>query len=329
MLVVARSLDVDGARRGSRSAIPAEAKQPPHFEPLFMTESQIEKSLDSFPIEWLEIQERHLLLEGDDVLAGLEVPRTYLRLQCEHELRGKHIQLRQAYLRIAGDPASSSRVLAARGERLRHAVPHAAAAARRAAARRAPAHVIERVADLFELDAQGLLGAHLVRYGGRSLQGRASCSTSTAASWPRSSASIGAIDELRVHERPARACAPAGSPGRAVRAVRGVAAARSSPPRCSRSRSRPPRRRRVRRTPRRRRPPIPGARSGFVNDRPASSTSRAREARGVPRPGRSKKTGAQFAVLTCGPPRPMTPSEYKVRVFERGASASKGETTAC
>src|SRR6185436_21110039 len=81
------------------------------YEPLFMTQSQIEKSLDTFPIEWLEIQERHLLLEGADVVGNLEVPLTYLRLQCEHELRGKHIQLRQAYLHQHARPADLEKTL--------------------------------------------------------------------------------------------------------------------------------------------------------------------------------------------------------------------------
>ena len=111
LLVVARALAVPTLER-LRQAIPV-SKKPPHFDPLFLTGGQIEKSLDSFPIEWLEIQERNLLIEGEDVLRPLEVPRTYLRLQCEHELRGKHIQLRQAYLFSARRPAELAHVLRA------------------------------------------------------------------------------------------------------------------------------------------------------------------------------------------------------------------------
>src|SRR2546422_978528 len=69
------------------------AKAMPRFEPLFMTQRNIEMSLDSFPVEWLEIRERHLLLEGEDLVATLEVQQAYVRMQCEHELRGKFIQL--------------------------------------------------------------------------------------------------------------------------------------------------------------------------------------------------------------------------------------------
>src|SRR5437773_3839754 len=67
-LVVARALTAERLDALAR-ALP-ESKQPPRFAPLFMTHRQIEGSLDSFPIEWIDIQERHLLLEGQDVLGN-------------------------------------------------------------------------------------------------------------------------------------------------------------------------------------------------------------------------------------------------------------------
>jgi hypothetical protein len=163
VLVICRSLDGDVLQRVA-AAIPATRKAP-HFEPLFMTKAQIVNSLDVFPIEWLEMQERHLLLEGENVLQGLEVPRTYLRLQLEHELRGKHIQLRQALLLHSREPAELVRLLAAAASsyaalfrtlvRLEGEAPPAESA-----------RVIERVADLFKLDAAALLIPHMLRYGG-------------------------------------------------------------------------------------------------------------------------------------------------------------------
>jgi hypothetical protein len=164
LLVVARTLDGEQLEAIAR-ALPRPRKAP-QVEPLFLTRGQIERSLDSFPIEWLEIQERHLRLEGDDVFSGLEVARTNLRLQCEHELRGKHIQLRQAYLLHHGDAATLTRTLRAGASgfatlfrtllRLRGEPLPAE-----------PARIIERVADLYRLDAQGLLSAHLFRYSTR------------------------------------------------------------------------------------------------------------------------------------------------------------------
>ena len=164
VLVVSRSLAGDVLER-LRHAIPA-AKKPPHFDPLFLTRGQVERSLDSFPIELLEIRERHLRIEGEDLFTTLDIPRDFLRLQCEHELRAKLIQLRQAYLATSKDPlqlvevlkraASSYSALFRTLLRLRGEVPPANTG-----------QVIERIADLFELDAEGLLGAHLVRYSHR------------------------------------------------------------------------------------------------------------------------------------------------------------------
>ena len=161
VLVVSRTLS--GEMLDALAAAIPTGKRPPHFDPLFLTHSQILKSLDVFPIEWLDIREQHLRIEGDDLCATLEVPRTNLRLQCEHELRGKHIRLRQAYLlaprkapeltHVLKTMASSFAALFRTLLRLRdEKVPSDTA------------HVIQRVADVYGLDATGLLGLHLLRY---------------------------------------------------------------------------------------------------------------------------------------------------------------------
>ncbi len=168
LLVVSRSLNLD-ILDAVRQVIP-EDRKPPHVSPLFLTQRQIEKSLDVFPIEWIDIKERHLLVEGLDVLGDYEVPRSNLRLQLEQELREKLITLRQAYLANARRPevledvlkaaASSFATLCRSLLRLRGESPPAQTA-----------QVIERVADVFQLQAEGLLAAHLVRYGERHIKG--------------------------------------------------------------------------------------------------------------------------------------------------------------
>lgn len=193
ILLVARALDT-GMLDALARAIPA-TRRAPHFDPLFLTRRQIEKSLDVFPIEWIEIQERNLLLEGEDVIAALAVPRTNFRLQLEHELRSKQIQLRQTFLAAAGKPAALERALGGSASsfatlfrsllRLRGEEPPAEAA-----------RVYERVADLFRLDAAGLLVPHMIR------SGRVTKRTETAARYRMFLAEIDrliiAIDELRV-----------------------------------------------------------------------------------------------------------------------------------
>ncbi len=161
ILIVARSLDGDTLDHVA-AAIPS-SKRPPHFDPLFLTHDQIVASLDVFPIEFLEIQECHLRLEGADVLGAITVPRRHLRLQCEQELRGKHLRLRQEYLAAGHD-----------AKRLQHALDALASSFHtqfrtllRLQGEPVPAsleRVIDRIAQLHRVDAAALLGPHLVRH---------------------------------------------------------------------------------------------------------------------------------------------------------------------
>jgi hypothetical protein len=68
--------------------------------PLFLTDEYMRSSSDVFPIEFLEMKENHILIYGEDFLERLEISRENLRLQCEQQLKGKLIRLRQAYLEI-------------------------------------------------------------------------------------------------------------------------------------------------------------------------------------------------------------------------------------
>jgi hypothetical protein len=69
--------------------------------PLFFDPETLQSSLDVFPIEFLDMQERHRILWGQDLLAPLRIGRDNLRLQCEQELRGKLLRLRQIYVESA------------------------------------------------------------------------------------------------------------------------------------------------------------------------------------------------------------------------------------
>jgi hypothetical protein len=70
--------------------------------PLFLTREYIASSLDSFPIEFLNMQRHYKVVYGEDVLAPLEIPRENLRLQCEEQLKGKLLHLRKAFLTTTG-----------------------------------------------------------------------------------------------------------------------------------------------------------------------------------------------------------------------------------
>jgi len=73
------------------------------FQPLFLSESYIIRSTDSFPIEFLDLKENYILLYGKDILKDLSIEVKNLRFQCEHELKAKLIALRQLYLKSNKD----------------------------------------------------------------------------------------------------------------------------------------------------------------------------------------------------------------------------------
>ncbi len=66
--------------------------------PLFLTYKDLQQSLDVFPLEFLDIKERHVLLEGRDPFPELLISSTYLFLQCRQEVHGNLLRVRQCYV---------------------------------------------------------------------------------------------------------------------------------------------------------------------------------------------------------------------------------------
>lgn len=75
--------------------------------PLFMDEDYIKRSLDSFPIEFLNMKGCYKVLLGEDILGTIELSKSDIRLQAERELKGKQLHLLQGWL----SARSSSRLL--------------------------------------------------------------------------------------------------------------------------------------------------------------------------------------------------------------------------
>lgn len=70
--------------------------------PLLFTPDSLRRSADVFPIELLDIRDSHRMLYGEDLTVEIKVNPENLRLQLEHELKGKVIQLRERYLETGG-----------------------------------------------------------------------------------------------------------------------------------------------------------------------------------------------------------------------------------
>jgi predicted nucleotidyltransferase len=80
--------------------------------PLFLTKNYIQASLDVFPIEFLNLKSYYKVICGEDVLQALTVKKEFLRLQCEREIKGKLLQLRQQFLETKGSKREIENLLA-------------------------------------------------------------------------------------------------------------------------------------------------------------------------------------------------------------------------
>jgi len=78
--------------------------------PLILTRREFVTSADVFPMEYLDIVETHQVLVGPDVTSELEIDRSNLRHQIEHQLRGNLVSLRQLAV-AAGRPRLFKKVL--------------------------------------------------------------------------------------------------------------------------------------------------------------------------------------------------------------------------
>lgn len=102
ILALLRTIDPATVRRGSAAARAWVAEGNP--PPLILAEDELRRSLDVFAIEYSDIGDAHRVLHGTDPFAHLDIDAEHLRLQCEHELKGKQIQLRERYLLAAENP---------------------------------------------------------------------------------------------------------------------------------------------------------------------------------------------------------------------------------
>jgi len=97
----------DSGMRNLKRALPIVSKWRKRnvSTPLMLTPEYIRSALDVFPIEFLSMKLHHQVIYGEDILADIEIQSEHLRLQCERELRGKLLYLREGFLNSNGRTA--------------------------------------------------------------------------------------------------------------------------------------------------------------------------------------------------------------------------------
>jgi predicted nucleotidyltransferase len=76
-----------------------------HRSPLLLSAADVQRSVDVFSIEFLDMKRNYRVLWGEDILKALEIPMRLHRVQLEYELREKTILLRQRLLQSRSEQA--------------------------------------------------------------------------------------------------------------------------------------------------------------------------------------------------------------------------------
>lgn len=84
--------------------------------PLMMTREYVMASLDTFPLEFIEIKQMHMTVFGEDLFAALTFHDEHVRLGCEREFKSILLRLRQGLLAAAGRDRALDAVMAESAE---------------------------------------------------------------------------------------------------------------------------------------------------------------------------------------------------------------------
>jgi len=84
-----------------------------HPAPAVFTLDELRDMAATFPIELLDMRERHRILFGEDILSPLQVSMKLHASQVQRELRTNVIRLRQAFLRSQGQSSELSDLMIA------------------------------------------------------------------------------------------------------------------------------------------------------------------------------------------------------------------------
>lgn len=81
-------------------------------EAWIIARSEIPRLAEVFPTKLLDIRDHHLLLQGEDVFAGIVIDPRLLRWRVEQELSNLSLRLRRTLVTLAADPSSAAAYLA-------------------------------------------------------------------------------------------------------------------------------------------------------------------------------------------------------------------------
>jgi len=109
LMVVTHRLKLLGLQNISKAVVPWVKQGNP--APLFVTLEDLQGFVEVFPVEITDIKENHRVLFGEDPFTDLPVSHENLKLELEHELRGKVLQLKTQFMMTEGKPKKVEQLL--------------------------------------------------------------------------------------------------------------------------------------------------------------------------------------------------------------------------
>jgi predicted nucleotidyltransferase len=91
-----------------------------NFSPRFLSKRNLLSSIRYFQIDWVDMKDAHIVLYGEDVLAGIEVHPSDMHWQVAHEIKRMRMRIKQQFWRACGDEALLRRIIIERFSSLLH-----------------------------------------------------------------------------------------------------------------------------------------------------------------------------------------------------------------
>jgi hypothetical protein len=90
------------------------------FAPRFLSKRNVDESTGYFQIDFLSMRDAHVLICGQDLLAGIQMQPEQLHWQIAYEVKAMRMRLKQQYWRTVDDPERMRAVLVGRFTSLVH-----------------------------------------------------------------------------------------------------------------------------------------------------------------------------------------------------------------
>jgi hypothetical protein len=91
-----------------------------------LSPDELKRTLDIFPLEYASIMADHVVVRGDNIFAGVEVPAADVRRACEAQAKSHLIHLREGFLESNGVSTAIASLIASSASPFRALLAHIA-----------------------------------------------------------------------------------------------------------------------------------------------------------------------------------------------------------